>query len=677
MMDERQVAQIEKLNACHDKMMKSHSYTYLPHIDGLRALAISLVVIFHAFPEVISGGFIGVDVFFVISGYLITGILIKEIQAKTYTLKSFYARRIKRIFPALALVLTVTLLFGWAVLLETEFQQLGKHAAGGGGFIANLVLWQEVGYFDVKSEYKPLLHLWSLGIEEQFYLFWPLLLPFILRWSEKAFNIIVLIAIVSFVLNILIFDRTSSSAFYLPIPRFWELLAGSILVFLHSSSSSFRWAALHIKAPTTQVSSQARASQELQFILALALIMGPALLLNSESAFPSWNALMPILGTVLAIHSGSHSFIGRKLLSNPISIFFGLISYPLYLWHWPLFSFAKIIDPHLERSLLYLTLILVAILLAFITYRFIEKPLRRAAKNPQKNNLIIVAILFLVLSISICGIFIYKGSIASRLNGLAEISRATSDWDFPGDKDAYTQGGAAETILFFGDSFVQQLYPRIKYLAEKYPQKIKTVAFHTSGGCAPVPGINRISKPYCQSHAVQGFIKAASKEVSTIIIGGSWVGLEMRGDYFKVDDPSQQPIDFHSDADWVYENLLSHIQQLKKQGKKIYLVLNPPGGGIANPGAIENRLTASNTLQVKKQPIKTHLERTGKVNNRLIKLANIAQIKIIDPTKWLCRGGECWFTDAFGVPYFKDITHLRASYVGCCVTAFDEIVLTE
>lgn len=155
---------------------------YRPDIDGLRAIAVSLVVMFHAFPSLAQGGFVGVDIFFVISGFLISSIIFKGLEQGSFSYTDFYVRRIKRIFPALILVLTTCLVIGWFTLLQYEYQSLGKHVAGGAGFVSNIILWRESGYFDTNAGFKPLLHLWSLGIEEQFYIAWPLLL--VLLWKQ-------------------------------------------------------------------------------------------------------------------------------------------------------------------------------------------------------------------------------------------------------------------------------------------------------------------------------------------------------------------------------------------------------------------------------------------------------------------------------------------------------------
>lgn len=319
--------------------------TYRPDIDGLRAIAVLLVVVFHAFPNQLPGGFIGVDVFFIISGYLISTIILENLQAQNFSFSTFYARRIKRIFPALLLVLLVCYGFGWFALLADEYKQLGKHMAGGAGFVANFVFWREAGYFDNAADTKPLLHLWSLGIEEQFYMVWPVLL-----WAayKKKWNVllsIVGVGLVSFVWSVKASYGHSVQAFYAPWTRFWELLCGSFLA----------WSSLHKKrlgthlAPTTHgrwrwiehllarsLLPEHSILRQVQSILGVLFIGVATYLLSKEAHFPGFWALLPTLGAVFIIAAGPQAWINRVILSNRLFVWVGLISYPLYLWHYPL-----------------------------------------------------------------------------------------------------------------------------------------------------------------------------------------------------------------------------------------------------------------------------------------------------------------------------------------------------
>ena len=204
---------------------------YRPDIDGLRAIAVLAVIGFHAFPGWIKGGFIGVDVFFVISGFLISSILFSSLETERFSFLSFYNHRIRRIFPALALVLATCLIFGWFALLPNEYMELGKQVVAGSGFAANILFWRQSGYFDVATELKPLLHLWSLGVEEQFYIVWPVLLW--LAW-KKRFNLLsitVLIAVASLIYGFAAAINNTVAAFYSPASRTWELLLGALLAY--------------------------------------------------------------------------------------------------------------------------------------------------------------------------------------------------------------------------------------------------------------------------------------------------------------------------------------------------------------------------------------------------------------------------------------------------------------
>src|SRR5262245_40012984 len=294
------------------------SHGYRPDVDGLRAVAVLAVLAYHAFPSLAPGGFAGVDVFFVISGYLITGIILDDLERGRFTYRNFYWRRIRRIFPALILVLVACLALGWLVLLPDEYAQLGKHVAAGAGVVSNIALWREAGYFDSAAELKPLLHLWSLGVEEQYYLAWPLLL---LLFRRHMGWMIVALGAASFALNIWMVGTHPTAAFYLPFTRFWELLAGSYLAF-----------AVRKENPSPYFS-----------MVGAGLIVLGFILLEPQKAFPGWWALLPVLGAALLIRAGPQGWVNRRVLAHPAMVFVGLISYPLYLWHWPLLTYARIV----------------------------------------------------------------------------------------------------------------------------------------------------------------------------------------------------------------------------------------------------------------------------------------------------------------------------------------------
>ena len=288
---------------------------YRSDIDGLRAIAILSVIGFHAFPDWVRGGFIGVDIFFVISGFLISTIILDSLKRYSFSFVEFYSRRVKRIFPALILVLLASFACGWFALLPDEYEQLGKHIAAGGGFVANFAIWNESGYFDNAADTKPLLHLWSLGIEEQFYIIWPLLL-----WAtwKCRFNLLlttVLVATISFALNIGTSNSDVVAAFYAPHTRFWELLIGAHLAYLRVFHQSIP------RAPKT-------GDGNLRSFVGAALLAVAMSLITKERAFPGWWALLPTVGTALMISAGSQAWLNRAVLSNRVLVWFGLSSYP-------------------------------------------------------------------------------------------------------------------------------------------------------------------------------------------------------------------------------------------------------------------------------------------------------------------------------------------------------------
>lgn len=370
---------------------------YRRDIDGLRAIAVLAVVVFHAFPSALRGGFIGVDIFFVISGFLISSILLRELEAGSFSFAHFYARRVKRIFPALILVMAACLAFGWLALFPDEYQQLGKHVVGGAGFAANFFYWAQVGYFDTAAETKPLLHLWSLGIEEQFYIVWPVILLLVWKFKPKLSAVLAvagLLALVSFGLNIGTIAGNATAAFYNPGSRAWELLLGAGLACLYAKRAG----------AADQVQPSAMVANLLAWTGVLLLAAGLALI-TRKSQFPGWWALLPSLGAVCLIGAGPQAWFNRIVLSNRVMVWVGLISYPLYLWHWPLLSFAQIVESREPAPALRAGVVLLAVLLAWLTYRVLERPLRA---SPRAGRAKVTALCVLMLACAGTGAYIYE-----------------------------------------------------------------------------------------------------------------------------------------------------------------------------------------------------------------------------------------------------------------------------
>ncbi len=441
---------------------------YRADIDGLRAIAVLSVVVFHAFPSYMPGGFVGVDIFFVISGFLISGIIFENLERDTFSFIEFYSRRIKRIFPALFLVLIASLCLGWFALFADEYKQLGKHIAGGAGFIANFLFWKESGYFDNAAETKPLLHLWSLAIEEQFYIAWPFILWFVWKKKINVFISIITILCISFLLNISKVNSDAVAAFYMPQTRFWELLIGSVLAY----------SMVYVKVP--EVNSNI--PRNVRSLLGMILIIVGVFIITKQKEFPGWWAGLPTIGAALVISAGREAWFNRFILSNRVVVWIGLISYPLYLWHWPLLSFARIIDSGFASTrIVRVIAVILSIIFAWLTYRLIEKPIRFGEHSRIKT--IVLFLLMIVVGYSGYLCYAHDGlefrlSIANSQNknfetiqhNLAGISIEYQEneicskrYPFP-EREKYKTFFCVQnkdekpTILLIGSSFANHLY---------------------------------------------------------------------------------------------------------------------------------------------------------------------------------------------------------------------------
>jgi peptidoglycan/LPS O-acetylase OafA/YrhL len=461
--------------------------SYRPDIDGLRAIAVMFVIGFHAFPTLIPGGFIGVDVFFVISGFLISGILLDNFSLGHPNLGEFYLRRIRRIFPALIFVMLTALIAGWFVLWSDQYQQLGKHIVGGATFIVNGMLWNESGYFDAAAETKPLLHLWSLGVEEQFYILWPLLLAAAWKFQHRYRALIAGVSIISLAANLWLAQRNIAIDFYSPFTRFWELLAGSGLA----------WAMRRDNYPRSHVTP--RMADELAIMGFLSLIIS-ILVYDKNMPYPGWRALLPVIGTCFLIMPGEQSIINRRLLSHPWMVGLGLISYPLYLWHWPLLSFAHIMSGEAATRTVRIEMVAASFLLAALTYRFIELPIRRRGLY-IKDTITLVALMAIV---GLGGSLIwlnhgFSGRFPASAFPADAYNKELLDKEFEHQTRPHECSlveALGETIqqptcldkkrpllMLWGDSHAAAIYPGVHQLQQEYPFG---VGYFVQGGCPPL-----------------------------------------------------------------------------------------------------------------------------------------------------------------------------------------------
>lgn len=382
-------------------MHTKNSVSYRSDIDWLRAISIIFVILFHAFPNHFKSGFIGVDIFFVISWYLITAIILRSLKDWQFSYLDFYKRRIKRIFPALIIVLLFCLLTGMGILFSQEYLLLSKHLMGASGFVSNIVYYFESGYFDVSSSSKPLLHLWSLGVEIQFYILWSFLLVFFYTRYKRILSVILVLLGGSLFLNLYIGYRDSAAAFYLPVTRLWQFMAGSGIAYIHC----FYWDIQNLLLSKFGVKfSQNKKNIFLDLIpfFGCILVVVSFLIIDQDNFYRGYNIFL-VLGISLLILSHQNTFINKYVLSNKILVYIGLISYPLYLYHWPLLSFSKSIEIIYPAFYVKILLIILSFLLSWITYKFIERPIQSSKSSRIPTVLSIILLLIFFFSF-----FVYK-----------------------------------------------------------------------------------------------------------------------------------------------------------------------------------------------------------------------------------------------------------------------------
>jgi peptidoglycan/LPS O-acetylase OafA/YrhL len=464
---------------------------YRAEIDGLRGIAVLAVVGFHAFPDYVPGGFVGVDVFFVISGFLISGIILRQLGRSQFTIADFYSRRIRRIFPALLVVLTACLLFGGLVLLPNELAQLGTHISSAALFISNFTLWFESGYFDSAAEFKPLLHLWSLGIEEQFYLLWPMLLLLLWRRPRMIRGTVGLLTIGSFLLCLMIGSRSSVANFYFPLSRFWELGLGCLLAVLKETQRNMDGRPGDRSLRPDRFGRLASVADGLLPIAGIVLIGMSMLIFDRTTPFPGWAALVPTAGAICVIAARSDSWFQRRVMASGALVFIGAISYPLYLWHWPTLSFAAILESGTPASSVRAVAVLLSVVLAWLTFILFERPVRA-----QKSGRVSVALAagLAILGAAGLGMYSLRGfperfdidvqalSPEPRRNDLCPAEfRTHLLFNYCKSTQA-----APPAVLFLGDSRAQSVYDGVAdLLGTRHP-----LALLARGGCPPILGVD-------------------------------------------------------------------------------------------------------------------------------------------------------------------------------------------
>ena len=484
---------------------------YRADIDGLRAVAVLLVVVHHAFPQALKGGFIGVDLFFVISGFLISTIIVQNLQQDTFSILDFYKRRIKRIFPALILVLIASFVAGWFVLLPADYKQLGKHMAAGAAFVSNFAFWNESGYFESGSKLKPLLHLWSLGIEEQYYIFWPFIVLFAWKRKFNLFKVCLVLFVLSFAVNIATAKGHVVAAFYSPLSRFWELLIGSVLAYTSLQAS--------------KMTKSTHFNNGMAWFGVVILAIG-VYFIHPERRFPGFWALFPTASAYLLIKAGPNAWFNQQVLSHRLLVWIGLISFPLYLWHWPLLVFAEIKLGELSLATK-LGLIALSILLSWLTYRCIERPIRFGNLIVETKK-IPLALCAMLLTAAIVGGYTYqRDGFDSRFPKFIQAllkNQPKLDEGWRTGKCILDQGHPSSEfspscvdkdkrplLFLWGDSHAAALYPGLKHLQETGAYSFG-VAQRTGAVCPPIVGDAR---PWCNEINTDSFklIKELKPEI--------------------------------------------------------------------------------------------------------------------------------------------------------------------
>lgn len=592
-------------------------------ITGLRALAVLPILIYHAFPQLIPGGFFGVDVFFVISGFLISSIIFRNIQNGTFSYLSFYDKRIKRIIPNLLLLLTFVMLVGYFLLFSPDYNNLGRHVYSSAGFIENFRLLSEVDYFTEDALRKPLLHLWSLAIEEQFYIFFPLLSVFLWRVkpSVKLMGFFI-IAVITLSFTMCLITHDKSYAFYFPLTRFWELGGGIFLAYIES---------FHV-VDTKRIARNLRNS--LSFI-GFSLIIFSLFGYDSEWPHPGLFTVIPVLGSVLLILAKPDALINRTVLSWRAMTYVGLISYSLYLWHWPILVYLNI--SYSNPPFYYLLLaLLVAFIWASLVYCYVENPMR-LSKRIWKVPTSIVLLVALVLVASI-GMILRdtKGlpdrQINKEFTQVVQVRKGV-DWAkqpfvILGDSKVYGQNlTTVPEVLFVGDSHAEQYYYRMNLLSI---QTGRQAGLLYGSGCFILSEGN---KDVCKnaSHTFYSLLK--DPRVKTIVLANKW-GARYDQPYFQ-----------------------KGIAQFKKSllerpDVTVYVILDPPwdegsGGAQGNFDPLKHFYRFNSKPEDFEVPYPVDIR--WQLGNRAIDEALKDRAIVIDTENYVCESNKCnvlkWYMD--------------------------------
>lgn len=640
----------------------SRSAKYRPDVDGLRAVAVMAVLFFHLGIDTFRNGFVGVDIFYVISGYLITSLIAKDLAAGKFSLVTFYERRMRRIFPALFSVLFCCSLAAFVLFYPDELLRFGKSLFTTTLFISNFYFWHSAlprGYFDNTVPPPPLLHMWSLAVEEQFYLLFPLTLYLLFRWARGKVNILLfLFCASSFALNLWTTQHKPIVAFYWLFPRSWELLVGALLA---------------LKALPL---IRSRLLREIVALLGILLIVVSITIPMNRALFPGYFVLLPCVGAGLVIYAGEAglSLVAKALSLRPV-VFIGVISYSLYLWHWPAIVFSQHVPFSLSGNAEIAFVLPFSVLAAFLSFEYIERPFRGSTSPVSRRQIFAFGLAASLLTAAF-GLAATRSHglpqrydartrqlIAANVDRMSDYDGSCSNWrtevrSIADIKFCNLGDQSPHKIMFWGDSHVEQLYPAIQHLYSHGDLQDQGVVLAIESGCFPDQTINNRSDGYhCDDFARFAITRAQSQDVDVVFLGFStWL---TRRDYMACVSINGKCVTVLS-RDALERRLLSdladEIRTLKRSGKKVMVCLPFPIFSEPIPQVeINNAALARFGLSATPKDI------TSPAFREEIRAAAVsAGAEIFDPRETLCPDDHC-ITEIDGISIYKDESHLVKS----------------